>query len=63
VVPEEDSPKTIFIFPNNSDNSKEKNMRTMNKILMGLLTIILVLPTGYFGGALSFLHGYASLQG
>jgi multiple sugar transport system substrate-binding protein len=43
VVPGEDNPQTKFVFPNHSDNSKEKNMRTMNKILMGMLTVILVL--------------------
>jgi multiple sugar transport system substrate-binding protein len=43
VVPGEDNPQTKFMFPNPSDDSKEKNMRTMNKILMGMLTVILVL--------------------
>jgi multiple sugar transport system substrate-binding protein len=32
-----------FALPNHSDHSKEKNMRTMNKILMGMITLILVL--------------------
>jgi multiple sugar transport system substrate-binding protein len=32
-----------FALPNHSNLSKEKNMRTMNKILMGMITLILVL--------------------
>jgi multiple sugar transport system substrate-binding protein len=43
VIPVEEYLQKEFVLPNRSNHSKEKNMRTMNKILMGLVTIILVL--------------------
>jgi multiple sugar transport system substrate-binding protein len=43
VVPEEDYLLNEFVIPTHSDYLKEKNMRTMNKIFMGMITLILVL--------------------
>jgi multiple sugar transport system substrate-binding protein len=43
VVTVKDISQMDFKFTNHSDNSKEKDMRTMNKILMGMLSITLII--------------------